>query len=110
MACEEDGVFLPEYTIHPGDIMIKFTAPENRIVRSTTFRVVDKVVDKVVDIEDQVLSCLQEDPAYTYADLANKIGVSKKTIFQKIKSLKEKNKIVRIGSDIKGYWQITDKQ
>ena len=30
-----DNLPLPEYTIHPGDIMIKFTAPEDRIIRST---------------------------------------------------------------------------
>ncbi len=28
-----DNLPLPEYTVHPGDIMIKFTAPEERIVR-----------------------------------------------------------------------------
>ena len=34
-ACEKDGVPQPEYTIYPGDIMIKFTAPEDRIVGPT---------------------------------------------------------------------------
>ena len=86
--------------------MIKFAAPDDRVVRSTT----SKVVDKVSDVEKQILSCLQEYPAYTYIELAQKIGVSKKTIFQKIKSLKEKNIIVRIDSDLKGYWQIIDEQ
>lgn len=32
-ALVEDNLPLPEYTIHPSDIMIKFTAPEDRIVR-----------------------------------------------------------------------------
>ena len=35
-ACEKDGVPQPEYTINPGDIMIKFTAPEDRLIRSVT--------------------------------------------------------------------------
>ena len=30
-ACEKDGVPQPEYTINPGDIMIKFTAPEGSL-------------------------------------------------------------------------------
>ena len=29
-ACEKNGVPQPEYTINPGDIMIKFSAPEDR--------------------------------------------------------------------------------
>ncbi len=32
-ACRIDGVFEPEYTIDPGDVMVEFTAPEDRIVR-----------------------------------------------------------------------------
>ena len=31
-ACKDDNVPEPTYTIHPGDIMIKFDAPEDRIV------------------------------------------------------------------------------
>ena len=46
-ACEKDGVPQPEYTINPGDIMIKFTAPEDRVIRSVTGRVTEKVTDKV---------------------------------------------------------------
>lgn len=42
-ACSDDGVPQPEYTINPGDIMIKFTAPENRVVRSTTQKVGERV-------------------------------------------------------------------
>ncbi|MDD6763661.1 MAG: ATP-binding protein [Clostridiales bacterium] len=33
-ACEADGVYKPEYTIHPGDIMVKFYAPEDRVIRT----------------------------------------------------------------------------
>ena len=46
-ACEKDGVPQPEYTINPGDIMIKFTAPEDRVIRVTE-RVTVKVTDEVV--------------------------------------------------------------
>lgn len=41
---------MPEYTVHPGDIMIKFTGPEDRIIR-----VSDGVPDKVSDgVSDKV--------------------------------------------------------
>lgn len=60
--------------------------------------------------EKEVLSLLLEDPAYTYAVLADKLGVSRKTISLRIKQLKEKGILQRIGSDTKGHWQINEKQ
>ena len=32
VVCEADELPAPEYTVHPGDIMLKFTAPKDRIV------------------------------------------------------------------------------
>ena len=103
-SCEEDGSPLPEYTIHPGDIMIHFTAAEDRTVRPS----LDRVTEKVTEAEQDLLMLLLEDPAYTYAVLANKLGVSRKTISSRIKSLKDKGIIQRIGSDTKGHWQINN--
>jgi len=109
--CKNDGVFQPEFTVHPQDIMIKFSAPEDRIVRTSTDRVTEKVTERVTErvteAENQLLSLLMEDPAYTYEALSKKLKVSRKTIGGLIKSLKSKNIICRVGSDTKGYWQIT---
>ena len=109
--CKNDGVFQPEFTVHPQDIMIKFSAPEDRIVRTSTDRVTEKVTErvteKVTEAENQLLALLMEDPAYTYEALSKKLKVSRKTIGGLIKSLKSKNIISRVGSDTKGYWQIT---
>lgn len=107
-ACREDGSPLPEYTVHPGDIMIKFVAAEDHLIRSTTQKVGEKVGEKVSDSESAILALLREDPAYSYTILAKRLGVSKKTIFMKIKALKEKRIIERIGSDRKGYWKINE--
>ncbi len=109
--CKNDGVFQPEFTVHPQDIMIKFSAPEDRVVRTSTDRVPEKVTErvteKVTETENQLLALLMEDPAYTYEALSKKLKVSRKTIGGLIKSLKSKNIICRVGSDTKGYWQIT---
>ena len=75
-------------------------------VEKVTDRVTDKVTDRVTDGEIAILSLLAEDPAYTYTLLAQKLDVSRKTISQRIKSLKEKGIIQRIGSEKKGYWKI----
>ncbi|MCI9144157.1 MAG: winged helix-turn-helix transcriptional regulator, partial [Lachnospiraceae bacterium] len=96
-ACEEDGSPLPEYTIHPGDIMIKFIAAEDRIARASLDKVTEGVTERVTEAERKLLSLLLEDPAYTYASLAEKLGVSRKTISSRIKSLKDKGVLQRVG-------------
>ena len=102
-ACEEDGVPMPKYTVHPSDIMIKFTAPEERVVR-----VNDRVNDRVNEQEKKVLELLYEDPGFTVMVLAKRMNVSRKSIANYLKSLREKGLIERIGSDRKGYWKIKD--
>ena len=105
-ACKEDGAPLPEYTVHPGNIMIQFTAAEGRAIRSVIKKVSEKVTEKVSEKEIAILRLLEEDPAYTSAVLADKLGVSRKTVTLRLKSLKEKGVIRRIGSDTKGHWEI----
>ena len=101
LACKNDGVPQPEYTINPRDIMIKFTAPGDRIVK-----VAGRVTDRVTENERAVLLLLEEDPGYTMQQLAEILSVSRKTIASRLKKLKEKGAIERVGSDRSGYWKI----
>lgn len=112
-ACRQDKVPLPEYMIHPGDIMVKFIAPEDRTVRQNnkvTDRVNDwvndKVNDKISSNEYKLLNYLIEDPGYTVSQLSDKLGISRKTISTYQKKLKASGIIRRVGSDRKGYWEI----
>ena len=108
--CEKDGVPQPVYTINPGDIMIEFSAPEDWIIHSVTSKVTEKVTEKVTDNLDekslQILSLLSEDPAYTSSVISEKLGISRKTVSQRLKKMKERGIVERIGSDRKGYWNI----
>ena len=101
-ACEKDEVPQPEYTINLGDIMIQFTEPEDRIVHTFS--------SKGTVTEQQLLNLLLEDPGYTYQELASKLNVGRRTVYNRMKTLKEKGIIERIGSDKKGYWKINDYQ
>ena len=78
--------------------MIQFTASEDRIVH-TSF-------ERATEEEEELLLLLLEDPAFTYTVLAEKPGVSCKTISARIQSLKQKGILQRVGSDTKGYWKI----
>ncbi|WP_257524921.1 Lrp/AsnC family transcriptional regulator [Murimonas intestini] len=72
----------------------------------------DKVTEKVTDNLDEksihILALISEDPAYTSTAMAEKLLVSRKTVSQRLKELKEKGIIERIGSDRKGYWKINN--
>lgn len=124
-ACKKDGSPLPEYTVHLGDIMIQFSAAKGRAATASpntaTEEAPDRVTEKpdgvtervtevtegvteVTEIEQAILELLLENPSYTYATLSEKLGRSRKNISTKIKSLKEKGMIRRVGSDTKGFW------
>lgn len=104
-ACRKDGVPQPVYTVNPGDIMIQFTAPEERVVHVSR-KVTDRVTDRVTENEKRLLALLAEDPGYTLAQLVERTGVSRKTVAQRLKKLKDEGAIERVGSDRKGYWKI----
>lgn len=100
---------MPEYTVNPGDIMIKFTGPENRIIRVTdrlSDQLSEKLSDKLSDKEKLTLELLVEDPGYTSPQIAEKLGVSRVSVTKYLKALKEKGLIERVGSDRKGYWKV----
>ncbi|MCM1188616.1 MAG: winged helix-turn-helix domain-containing protein [bacterium] len=49
---------------------------------------------------------MKDNPEYKTVELAEKLAVSRKTVSVKLKKLREKGIIERIGSDRKGYWNI----
>lgn len=65
-ACKRDGIPLPLYTINPNDIMIKFSAPNNLVIRS--IKVTDLLDEKTI----QILTLICEDPSYTSNTIAKK--------------------------------------
>lgn len=81
--------------------------PKDRV--ASLSRVTDRVTDEVTDDERTLLLFLIEDPGYTVSQLSEKMEVSRKTVAQKMKKLKEKGIIGLIGSDRKGYWKINNK-
>lgn len=90
--------------------MIKFTAPEDRIIQFRQSKVINgvtvQVTNGVTETETLILKLLAEDPAYSFSELALKSGISRKTIAARIKTLKEKGIIKRVGTNKKGYWEI----
>ena len=55
-------------------------------------------------MEKKVIEFLIENPSFTSDNLAEKIGVTKRTIERTLKKLQEKKMIERIGSKRDGNW------
>jgi len=110
-ACTADGIPLPDYTIHPSDVMVKFSTPAERVVLGPgeTVKTIPERFGKQVTAEEAaVLAVLMEDPGYSYETIAKKLSVGRTTISTRIKALKNKGLIERVGSDKDGYWRIMD--
>ena len=113
--CEEYGLPEPKLIDFDGDFRVNMyrrienePAPDDRVTDKVNDRVNDRVNDKVNNKEPEkaVLSLLMENPEYTVTQLADMLNVSRKTIANKMKVLKERNIIERVGSSRKGYWKI----
>lgn len=104
---------LPQYEVNPSDIMIKFTAPDDRVISSVTHRVTEKVTEKVIDKLDstslELLKLIIEDPGCNYSYLSKKLGISTKTISIRFKKLQQAGIVERVGSDRKGYWKVIER-
>ncbi len=57
----------------------------------------------------KVLNQLQENPAQTREEIANKIGVNKRTVQRSMDKLVDNGMIMRLGSKKTGYWEVLSK-
>ena len=63
-----DNLPMSEYTVHPGDIVSKFSGLVDRIVWVTN-GVTGEVTSNITERERQLLQLLDEDPGYTMPQL-----------------------------------------
>jgi ATP-dependent DNA helicase RecG len=117
-ACQNDGVPIPEYMINPTDIMLKFTAPTDRVVDTVGHnegiepqekfpqKFPQKFLEQLTKKEFETVTLIFENPGYTSDDIANKVGITRRAVTKRLKILKEKGVIKRVGSDKGGYWEI----
>ena len=54
----------------------------------------------------KVLELLEENASVTAKQMAGQMNISTRKVSRLIKTLKESGKIIRVGSDRKGYWKI----
>ena len=76
-------------------------------MKTNAMRILDglKIAYEVREYDDDGEHVLEKGAAVR---MAEKLGVSRKTVSDRIKSLKEKGVIIRVGSDTRGYWNINE--
>jgi Fic family protein len=65
-------------------------------------------VKSSVNTEDKILDYLNQNPKATIKELANVLDLTTRAIEKQIANLKKANKLSRVGSARKGYWQVLD--
>ncbi len=95
---EEGDVFRLIVPMRPAGAMLTSDRKSNEVT---------EVTEKVTDVtEKRMIELLKDNSRYKTAELAEMLDISRKTVSVKLKNLREKGIIERVGSDRKGYWNI----
>ena len=97
-ACKNYGTKLPEYTVYPEDIMIKFVALNTDTNTDTNTNTIFKI--------EKLLEYLKENPKATQKGLSEYFNVTKRTIERNMNILKKEKFVERVGNNRSGYWKI----
>lgn len=110
-----DALQTPEYTIRPKEIMVKFSAPEERVIR--TGKNALSSGDKKGDIKNlseyspneiALIRIIISDGNMTTIEMAEHLRISRKSLSAIIKKLKDLGVVYRLGSKRKGEWKINN--
>ena len=115
--CELYNTPIPEIEIKTSGVMVKCNASSiymelleemrEKNVRINVHKNVHKNdYEKLTKIEKEILEIIIKKPEITQVNIANRLGVTPKTVQRGIAILKTKGIIERVGSNKKGYWEI----
>lgn len=69
-------------------------------------KVTVKVSVKVTVNQQKIIEVIKENPFITQEELAQIIGLSRKSIIQNMKKLQDNGLLKRVGADKNGHWEI----
>ena len=102
--CDLIGAKIPEYSILGDDITIKFSA----VATSKAFKRTNDV-RKENTMNTKVLELITVQTDISLSEIADRLGVSYKTVQRTVADLKRVGAIERIGGRKKGFWRIKEK-
>ncbi|WP_261563948.1 ATP-binding protein [Fusobacterium gonidiaformans] len=99
-ACSNYGIKIPEYTVYPEDITLKFEA----------LNTAKNAASKIDDNFYLVFDYLNQFPTTKHKNIMEDLNISRRTLERIISLLKEQSYIERIGNNRSGYWKILKKE
>jgi len=82
---------------------------KNREMHMLADTVNDTVKPKIDTVNDTVFSLIKQDNKITAIEISERLKMSLSTVRRRIKELKEKGIVERIGSDKTGHWKVIEK-
>ena len=102
--CKEKNVEPPVFE-EIGDLLrVNFYRPNYK--KSAINDPINDLINDLINDPINLFDLIKQNPSGSYEDYAQKLNVSSATIKRKIAELKAEGKIVRKGSNKKGFWEI----
>lgn len=108
--CIALGAELPKYEIIGTGLRVYFPALKSALIdqpNTPNRQDVGKDVGIDVGLADKIIELITDEPSITIPAMAEKIGVTTRTVEREIKKLREAGKITRTGGKRYGRWEVT---
>ena len=81
----------------------------DNVVDNVADNVADNVVDNVVDNRlNKILNLIAENKQVSAAQIAKLLNTTSRTVQRDIEKLKKRNRLIRVGPEKGGHWEITN--
>lgn len=106
--CKNYGIPEPEYTVHPGDIMLKFSAVArienhtNNIVES----IVESIIEKLPTMRGRIVKIVWKNPYASARTISEEVGIAPRNVQEHLRNLQAQGVIRRVGPDKGGHWEL----
>lgn len=105
-SCKQMNV---QYEYILNDFGFRFVFHRNNVSQNVAVNVSQNVTVKLIETDFKIFNLLKQNPTSTREVLANSIGKTVRTVQRSLDRLVLARKIIRIGSDKSGYWEIVEK-
>ncbi len=105
--CRALGADLPRYEILGNGIRVHFHALKSALIEQT------KVLNRQSGgldggLADRIVEMIRSDSLITVLEIADNLGMSKRTVEREMKKLRESGCIIRKGGNRHGHWQVNE--
>ncbi len=107
--CIALGAELPRYEILGTGIRVYFPALKSALIeelKTSNRQDVGKDVGLEVGLAEMIIALISEKSDVTMAEMAERLGVTTRTIERKIKKLRESERVLRVGGKRYGRWEV----